>query len=65
MSKILSGIIDKLENKPEYLEAKGGRITLTFFNDRELQEFLAEVRKNGVCYGLELAKITQDHTDVH
>ena len=57
MSKIVSGIIDKLDNKPEYLVSTGGRVSLTFNNEQALQDFVMEIRKEGITYGIELAQI--------
>ncbi|OQB69094.1 MAG: hypothetical protein BWX92_03889 [Deltaproteobacteria bacterium ADurb.Bin135] len=57
MSKIVSGIIDKLDNKPEYLVSTGGRVSLTFNNEQALQDFVMEIRKEGITYGIELAQL--------
>jgi hypothetical protein len=61
MSKIVSGIIDKLENKPEYLVGMGGRVTLTFTSEQELQDFVMEIRKSGISYGIELAQMKEEN----
>ncbi len=57
MSRIVSGIIDKLDNKPEYLVSTGGRVSLTFNNEQALQDFVMEIRKEGITYGIELAQL--------
>ena len=57
MSKIVSGIIDKLDNKPDYLVSTSGRISLTFNNEQALQDFVMEIRKEGITYGIELAQL--------
>lgn len=57
MSKIVSGIIDKLDNKPEYLVSTSGRVSLTFNNEQALQDFVMEIRKEGITYGIELAQL--------
>jgi len=57
MSKIVSGIIDKLDNKPDYLVSTGGRVSLTFNNEQALQDFVMEIRKEGITYGIELAQL--------
>ena len=44
MSKIVSGIIDKLDNKPDYLVNTSGRVSLTFNNEQALQDFVMEIR---------------------
>ena len=60
MSKIVSSIVDHLEHKPSYREEVEGSVQLLFRNVYHLQEFVAEVRKHGVVYGLELAKMTKE-----
>jgi len=60
MSKIVSGIIDKLDNKPEYLVSTGGRVSLTFNNEQALQDFVMEIRKEGITYGIELAQLKEE-----
>ena len=57
MSKIVSGIIDKLNNKPDYLVSTSGRVSLTFNNEQALQDFVMEIRKEGITYGIELAQL--------
>ncbi|AEI70986.1 hypothetical protein [EBPR podovirus 3] len=57
MSKIVSGIIDKLDNKPDYLVSTSGRVSLTFNNEQALQDFVMEIRKEGITYGIELAQL--------
>lgn len=57
MSKIVSGIIDKLDNKPDYLVSTSGRVSLTFNNEQALQDFVMEIRKKGITYGIELAQL--------
>ena len=57
MAKIVSGIIDKLDNKPDYLVSTGGRVSLTFNNEQALQDFVMEIRKEGITYGIELAQL--------
>lgn len=57
MSKIVSDIIDKLDNKPEYLVSTSGRVSLTFNNEQALQDFVMEIRKEGITYGIELAQL--------
>lgn len=59
MSKIVSGIMDKLEHKPIYIEERGG-VTLSFRDAYHLQNFVGEVRKHGVVYGIELSKLTKE-----
>jgi hypothetical protein len=61
MSKIVSSIVDKLENKPEYLVGMGGRVTLTFTSEQELQDFVMEIRKSGISYGIELAQMKEEN----
>ncbi len=60
MSKIVSGIIDKLDNKPEYLVSTSGRVSLTFNNEQALQDFVMEIRKEGITYGIELAQLKEE-----
>jgi len=60
MSKIVSGIIDKLDNKPEYLVSTSGRVSLTFNNEQALQDFVMEIRKGGITYGIELAQLKEE-----
>ena len=57
MSRIVSGIIDKLDNKPDYLVSTSGRVSLTFNNEQALQDFVMEIRKEGITYGIELAQL--------
>lgn len=57
MSKIVSDIIDKLDNKPDYLVSTSGRVSLTFNNEQALQDFVMEIRKEGITYGIELAQL--------
>ena len=57
MSMIVSGIIDKLDNKPDYLVSTSGRVSLTFNNEQALQDFVMEIRKEGITYGIELAQL--------
>ena len=57
MSRIVSGIIDKLDNKPEYLVSTGGSVSLTFNIEQALQDFVMEIRKEGITYGIELAQL--------
>ena len=61
MSKIVSGIIDKLDNKPEYLVSTSGRVSLTFNNEQALQDFVMEIRKEGITYGIELAQLKDEN----
>lgn len=63
MSKIVSGIIDKLDNKPEYLVSTSGRVSLTFNNEQALQDFVMEIRKEGITYGIELAQLKDGNGD--
>jgi len=60
MSKIVSGIIDKLDNKPDYLVSTSGRVSLTFSNEQVLQDFVMEIRKGGITYGIELAQLKEE-----
>ena len=60
MSKIVSGIIDKLDNKPDYLVSTSGRVSLTFNNEQALQDFVMEIRKGGITYGIELAQLKEE-----
>lgn len=60
MSKIVSSIVDHLEHKPIYVENERGEVLLSFADVYHLQNFVAEVRKHGVVYGLELAKMTKE-----
>lgn len=60
MSKIVNSIIGHLEHKPIYVENDRGEVILSFKDTYHLQEFVAEVRKHGVVYGLELAKMTKE-----
>lgn len=60
MSKIVSGIMDKLEHKPIYAENDRGEVTLSFRDAYHLQDFVGEIRKHGVVYGMELAKLTKE-----
>jgi len=57
MSNIVSGIIDKLDNKPECLVSTSGMVFLTFNNEQALQDFVMEIRKGGITYGIELAQL--------
>ena len=57
MSKIVSGIIDKLDSKPDYLVSTSGRVSLLFPNEQALQDFVMEIRKGGITYGIELAQL--------
>lgn len=59
MSKIVSGIIDKLNHKPVYIEDRWG-VTLSFRDAYHLQDFIGEIRKHGVVYGMELSKLTKE-----
>lgn len=62
MSMLVNNIIDKLENKPEYRECKvSGKVILEFKNAHALQDFIAEIRKQGLKYGFELASIGKEH----
>lgn len=62
MSMLVNNIIDKLENKPEYRECEiSGKVTLEFKNTYALQDFVAEIRKQGLKYGFELASIGKEH----
>ncbi len=61
MSKIVSGIIDKLDNKPEYLVSTSGRVSFTFNNEQALQDFVMEIRKSGISYGIELAQMKEEN----
>ena len=62
MSMLVNNIIDKLENKPEYRECKvSGKVILEFKNAYALQDFIAEIRKQGLKYGFELATIGKEH----
>ena len=62
MSMLVNNIIDKLENKPEYRECKvSGKVTLEFKDAYALQDFIAEIRKQGLKYGFELATIGKEH----
>lgn len=63
MSKIVSGIIDKLDNKPEYLVSTSGRVSLLFPNEQALQDFVMEIRKEGITYGIELAQLKDGNGD--
>jgi hypothetical protein len=60
MSKIVSGIMDKLEHKPIYAENDRGEVTLSFRDAYHLQDFVGEIRKHGVVYGIELSKLTKE-----
>lgn len=60
MSKIVSGIMDKLEHKPFYVENDKKEIILSFEDVYHLQNFVGEIRKHGVVYGIELAKLTKE-----
>lgn len=61
MSKIVSGIIDKLDNKPDYLVSTSGRVSLLFPNEQALQDFVMEIRKEGITYGIELAQLKDEN----
>ena len=62
MSMLVNNIIDKLENKPEYRECNvSGKVILEFKNAYALQDFIAEIRKQGLKYGFELASIGKEH----
>ena len=59
MSMLVNNIIDKLETKPEYRECRAsGKVTLEFKTDYHLQDFVSEIRKQGLKYGMELAKLS-------
>lgn len=60
MSKIVSGIMDKLVHKPIYAENDRGEVTLSFRDAYHLQDFVGEIRKHGVVYGIELSKLTKE-----
>ena len=60
VSKIVSSIVDKLDNKPEYLVGTNGRVTLTFTSEQNLQDFVMEIRKEGITYGIELAQLKEE-----
>jgi hypothetical protein len=60
MSKIVSSIVDRLDNKPEYLVGTNGRVTLTFTSEQNLQDFVMEIRKSGITYGIELAQLKEE-----
>lgn len=60
MSKIVSSIVDHLEHKPIYMENERGEVLLSFADVYHLQNFVAEVRKHGVVYGIELSKLTKE-----
>ncbi len=60
MSRIVSSIVDKLDNKPEYLVGTNGRVTLTFTSEQNLQDFVMEIRKSGITYGIELAQLKEE-----
>ncbi len=60
MLKIVSSIVDKLDNKPEYLVGTNGRVTLTFTSEQNLQDFVMEIRKSGITYGIELAQLKEE-----
>ncbi len=60
MSKIVSSIVDKLDDKPEYLVGTNGRVTLTFTSEQNLQDFVMEIRKSGITYGIELAQLKEE-----
>ena len=60
ISKIVSSIVDKLDNKPEYLVGTNGRVTLTFTSEQNLQDFVMEIRKEGITYGIELAQLKEE-----
>lgn len=57
MSKLVGNLLDKLNNAPSYEEERSGEVALRFMNAFQLQDFMLEVRKQGVKYGLELAKL--------
>ena len=59
MSKIVDNLLDKLEHKPIYRETTRGEVTLEFMDAYQLQAFFMEVRKQGVKYGMELAKLAE------
>lgn len=62
MSMLVNNIIDKLDNKPEYRECGvSGKVILEFKNAYALQDFVAEIRKQGLKYGFELASIGKEH----
>ena len=55
MSTLVNNIIDKLDNKPEYRECGvSGKVILEFKNAYALQDFVTELRKQGLKYGFEL-----------
>ena len=60
MSKIVSSLVDHLEHKPIYVENERGEVLLSFADVYHLQNFVAEVRKHGVVYGIELSKLTKE-----
>lgn len=59
MSLIVSNLLDHFKNPPKYEVTEKEKIVLTFKNAYELQDFILEIRKQGVKYGLELAKLSQ------
>ena len=65
MSKIVSAIVDKMNVKPVYAENSRGEITMSFTDAYEVQEFVYEIRKQGVIYGMELAKLTKEAPPMH
>ena len=60
MNKIVSSLMDHLEHKPIYVENERGEVLLSFADVYHLQNFVAEVRKHGVVYGIELSKLTKE-----
>ena len=60
MSKIVGSLMDHLEHKPIYVENERGEVLLSFADVYHLQNFVAEVRKHGVVYGIELSKLTKE-----
>ena len=62
MSMLVNNIIGKLDNKPEYRECGvSGKVILEFKNAYALQDFVAEIRKQGLKYGFGLASIGKEH----
>jgi hypothetical protein len=42
------------------LVSTSGRVSLTFNNEQALQDFVMEIRKGGITYGIELAQLKEE-----
>jgi hypothetical protein len=59
MSLLVSNLLDHLKSPPKYEVVEKKKIQLTFKDAYELQDFIMEIRKQGVKYGLELAELSK------